>query len=149
MGRVINLVIYCQNGRGRYRAYFEEQQPKQWYGIRAEQMPDLSIFERSLKNQNSKNFGDSLAVKYPAAGNTSAEESYSGAFYSGCLKCPTCGNTGFVKCGRCGELTCWNEGHFVCAACGNSGEVTGTISDVNANSGGGATGPKLNIRDGK
>lgn len=45
-------------------------------------------------------------------------------------KCPWCGNTDFVHCGRCGKITCHKSGtkNFTCAHCGNSGEITGTIS---------------------
>lgn len=141
MGRVINLIIYCQNGKGRYRAYFEERVHGHWYGIRSEKMPDLSFFEKlSLKNQHKKSSSGSLALKSFKVSNTSAGGNFSGEFYSGSLRCPTCGNSNFVKCHRCGELTCWNgKSNFVCAVCGNSGEVKGTISDVSANSSGGGT----------
>ena len=45
-------------------------------------------------------------------------------------KCPWCGNTDFVKCGRCGKITCHktNTSEFSCVHCGNSGKVSGTIS---------------------
>lgn len=55
MGRIINLIIYCQNGKGRYKAYFEERLHVHWYGIRSEAMPNLSFFEKiSLKNSHRK-----------------------------------------------------------------------------------------------
>ena len=141
MGRTINLIIYCQNGKGRYRAYFEERVHGHWYGVRSEKMSDLSFFEKlSLKNQHKKSSGGgSLALKSFKVSSSSGGN-FSGQFYAGNLKCPTCGNSNFVKCNNCGELTCWSgKSGFTCAVCGNSGEVTGTISDVSANSGGGET----------
>lgn len=136
MGRIINLVIYCRNGKGRYKAYFEEKSPGYWYGIRAERMPDLSFFEKlSLKNSHKQKFGSSLLKTFRME-NGSANENYTGEFCRGDLKCPSCGNNNFVKCGVCGELTCWNDAspNFVCAVCGNSGQVSGIISGVSANS---------------
>lgn len=43
-------------------------------------------------------------------------------------RCPWCGNKDYVRCGRCGNLTCYRDGDFECAYCGNVGKVTGTIS---------------------
>lgn len=45
-------------------------------------------------------------------------------------KCPWCGDTDFVRCGRCHNLTCHDAGSkdFTCAHCGNTGKITGTIS---------------------
>lgn len=39
--------------------------------------------------------------------------------------CPYCGGNGWVSCGNCGKLTCYNgEGHtFTCTWCGQSGEL--------------------------
>jgi predicted RNA-binding Zn-ribbon protein involved in translation (DUF1610 family) len=46
-------------------------------------------------------------------------------------KCPYCGTRGFVRCGSCGKLTCYDHsGHFTCAHCGNSGAVSGQIKDM-------------------
>ena len=46
-------------------------------------------------------------------------------------KCPYCGNTGFVRCGRCHKLTCYSDGgKFTCDHCGNVGDVTGTIDTL-------------------
>jgi hypothetical protein len=43
--------------------------------------------------------------------------------------CPGCGAGGFVRCGRCLRLACWEDSWeiFHCPRCGNSGPVTGTI----------------------
>ena len=52
-------------------------------------------------------------------------------------KCPFCGNTGYVRCGTCGKISCKpnNDKKFHCASCGVSGEITGTIKDIKGNSG--------------
>lgn len=46
--------------------------------------------------------------------------------------CPSCGNTGIVRCGRCGHLTCWDgTDSFHCPTCGNVGHVAiGGINSV-------------------
>ncbi len=139
MGRIINLVIYCQNGKGRYKAYFEERVHGHWYGIRAEGMPNLSFFEKlSLKNSHKKQSGSYVGLKSFKIGSASTNGNFTGQFYTWNLKCPSCGNNNFVKCNVCDELTCWNgSSNFTCAVCGCSGEVKGTISDVSADSRGG------------
>ena len=47
-------------------------------------------------------------------------------------ECPYCGNKGYVKCGSCQEWTSKNADttHFKCAACENSGEVSGYIDSA-------------------
>lgn len=46
-------------------------------------------------------------------------------------KCPYCGNTEFVRCGKCRKLTCYSgRGTFHCEHCGHSGEVTGYIESL-------------------
>jgi predicted RNA-binding Zn-ribbon protein involved in translation (DUF1610 family) len=46
--------------------------------------------------------------------------------------CPSCGAMGFVRCGRCTRLACWDSAReiFECPACGNRGPVTGTIESI-------------------
>ena len=52
-------------------------------------------------------------------------------------KCPDCGSTNFVKCGKCGKLTCYDgNGHFDCAYCSNSGTVSGYIETVDVSNSG-------------
>ncbi len=43
--------------------------------------------------------------------------------------CPGCGASGFVRCGQCQNLSCWEEAWevFHCPTCGNSGKVVGVI----------------------
>ena len=52
-----------------------------------------------------------------------------GAGYGGC---PRCRAPGFVKCGVCAELGCWDSSWvlFSCPVCGNSGPVSGDISSL-------------------
>ena len=46
-------------------------------------------------------------------------------------RCPHCGNTEFVRCGKCSKLTCYSgTGIFECDHCGNVGEVNGTIESL-------------------
>lgn len=61
-----------------------------------------------------------------------SNEGYGSAMISGRVDvdpeypgCPYCGSTGWVSCGNCGKLTCYNgEGHtFTCTWCGQSGEL--------------------------
>lgn len=46
-------------------------------------------------------------------------------------KCPWCGNTDFVRCGKCGKITCHDSrsDDFSCVHCGNSGKISGSISN--------------------
>lgn len=46
--------------------------------------------------------------------------------------CPYCGADGFVRCGRCRELSCHDDTWevFRCPRCGNSGPVSGHIDSV-------------------
>lgn len=39
--------------------------------------------------------------------------------------CPYCGGKGFVHCGKCGKLSCWDEEEvsFSCHHCGHTGEI--------------------------
>ena len=69
------------------------------------------------------------------AHNPTAGQRVSGSFgvawnYPGC---PVCGNDSYVRCVRCGMLTCWlPTSEFRCGACGNGGPVSGAITDLNA-----------------
>jgi predicted RNA-binding Zn-ribbon protein involved in translation (DUF1610 family) len=46
--------------------------------------------------------------------------------------CPGCGADGFVRCGQCRKLGCWDDSWelFTCPRCGNSGRVTGEIDHL-------------------
>ena len=62
----------------------------------------------------------------PVAGRFGISPGYSG--------CPRCGNNSYVRCGNCGELSCWNSSspRFSCGNCANRGEVSGSIESLNA-----------------
>lgn len=50
--------------------------------------------------------------------------------------CPYCKTLRFVKCGRCGKLSCWNnEEKISCAWCGLSGNVTPIHDEIDVSSG--------------
>lgn len=49
--------------------------------------------------------------------------------------CARCESTGFVKCGSCSELTCFEGGEgdmFTCAWCGEGGPVGGFIESLSS-----------------
>jgi hypothetical protein len=68
----------------------------------------------------------------PAADTWSA----AGAFYPDhdYAGCPSCGATGFVRCGGCANLACWNTESplFRCPTCGRAGRVEGEIDSVSS-----------------
>ncbi|MBQ6980318.1 MAG: hypothetical protein IJQ07_06705 [Clostridia bacterium] len=140
MGRIISKTIYCANSKGRYLAYFEEKTPGQWVGIKSERLPDMSFFEKKrlkskMQHKNKPSIFKSISLININIAPIKSDADVNGEFFSGTLKCPNCGNTNFIKCNVCGELTCarQKETHFTCAVCGNSGPVSGTITNLNGN----------------
>lgn len=128
MSRTISVVIRCVNSKHSFKAFFEEQQPKQWYGVRTEKIIPPSFLERMLKKTQLMQMPD-----VPSDSNTEKEESsVTGSFYNGTNQCPYCGNTGFVRCGKCHKWNCHKDGvkQFHCALCGNTGEITGVIDSA-------------------
>lgn len=77
---------------------------------------------------------------FPIKESIASKEGYgstkiSGSFFQGedFNGCPYCGNTGYVRCGQCHKLTCWNGSEdFHCQWCGAEGKVSGTISELDA-----------------
>ena len=130
MGRKIEVKLYCQSGEGASMAVFEEQRPKEWYWVEAKMIPKTPAQKPSFLEKLGLMKGPSQPQYQPQSND--AMSKVEGAFYTGTMKCPYCGNGSFVKCGACGELTCFplNGKHFKCIPCGNSGEVSGTISDM-------------------
>jgi predicted RNA-binding Zn-ribbon protein involved in translation (DUF1610 family) len=66
----------------------------------------------------------------PAAGQKEQRGSFDiASTYGGC---PSCGAMGFVRCGRCTQLACWDPAReiFDCPHCGNRGPVAGTIESI-------------------
>lgn len=55
-------------------------------------------------------------------------------------RCPYCGGTGVIRCGRCNKITCDKTGgkqgdHFKCEWCGNKGTIQGYFDSVDATRG--------------
>jgi hypothetical protein len=70
----------------------------------------------------------------PASRAASRPQDLTGTFevlpsYAGC---PQCAAPGFVRCGACGELSCYrsDQAIFSCSWCPNSGPVAGTITSL-------------------
>ena len=87
------------------------------YGIRVEKKEDGAWHETwafPLSEQAAGNEGYGTDM---VSGRIVIDEEYPG--------CPYCGSSGWVACGNCGKLTCYNgsDGRFTCSWCGNSGEV--------------------------
>lgn len=142
MGMTVSVTMYCSNYEGqRYRAMYVEEQPRQWKAIRSEEIPPLTEGQRkALYNKvhgivekpsfSKKLFGLMAGKKQEEAPEEDNGTQMSGNIY-GDVKCPHCGNTGYVKCGVCKRLSCWDGGpKFHCAVCGNNGTVTGTIDSL-------------------
>lgn len=138
MGRIINIFMYCEQTKKRYKAFFEEEQPEEWSCIKVEQCP-VSFVEKmqsALKPKGGSPFASLLGSK---SGNNSKGSgggaNFKGAFYMGAHKCPYCGNTGFVKCGECENFTCHKDGdsRFRCGSCSNQGTVSGYIDSASGN----------------
>lgn len=90
----------------------------QTYGIRMEKKNGVwyctwafKIGENAAKNEG---YGTVMV-----SGKVATDEEYPG--------CPYCGTKGWFSCGRCGNLTCYNNETVVtCAWCGNKGECVTT-----------------------
>lgn len=87
------------------------------YGIRMEKRRDNAWYctwAFKLSEQAGSNEGYESSM---ISGRVDMDPEYPG--------CPYCGGTGWVSCGNCGKLTCYNgEGnHFTCTWCGQSGKL--------------------------
>lgn len=133
MGQKVEVKMHCSSGRGDFIAIFEETNPEKWVAMEAKLIPPpqkQSFLERV------GNFISSSGQSFGSQGSytpfiTQSQVQMKGSFYNGDMKCPFCGKNSFVKCGRCGELSCHRSGDnsFKCP-CGNSGTISGTISDM-------------------
>ncbi|MBQ7373979.1 MAG: hypothetical protein IJW64_05405 [Clostridia bacterium] len=129
MGQKMETKMYCQTGKGAFIAVFEELKSEEWYSMEAKPLPP----EKPAQKQS---FFQKLGLAFSSKPTTTTynppKKHVKGAFFIGDMKCPFCGNKSFVKCGSCGELTCFPEGgkRFKCIPCGNEGEISGTISDM-------------------
>lgn len=95
---------------------------KKPFGVRVQLMSDGDWWRTwafPMKESQGKNEGfDKNSVK----GNMYATEEYPG--------CPYCHSMGFVQCGSCHKLTCWNgETTMKCGWCGETMENIVTATD--------------------
>ena len=90
---------------------------KKMYGIRVEKRTDWTwyctwAFPISEKGASNEGYGTTMI-----SGKVDLDAEYPG--------CPYCGTIGWVSCGKCGKLTCWeNDENFECSWCGATGVVT-------------------------
>ena len=94
----------------------------QIYGVRVQKMGDGDWWRTwafKVKAQQAKREGfDKTRVQ----GNLDATDEYPG--------CPYCGTHGFVQCGQCQKITCWNgETSMVCKWCGHKMERIVTTTE--------------------
>lgn len=102
---------------------------KKLYGVRAEKKSKIWHFTWAFKLGEEVAKREGFTSTNINGADTETDEEYPG--------CPYCGNTGFVHCGECGELTCYDgEDWFTCAHCGNSGSVTAGWEGVKLSGGG-------------
>ena len=90
---------------------------KKLFGMRVQKMEDNDWWRTWAFEVDERRAAKEGYQATAVEGNLYALDSYPG--------CPYCGAKEFVRCGTCGRLTCWNqEDKYVCAWCGNSGDVT-------------------------
>lgn len=138
MGQKMEVKMYCQTGKGAFIAVFEELKPEEWYSMEAKMLPPPPPAQKPSFLQKI----GLMKSPEPVRSAPQKKMQVKGAFFIGDMKCPFCGNTSFVKCGSCGELTCFpaDGKYFKCIPCGNSGEVSGTISDMSGDMDNGGNG---------
>lgn len=90
----------------------------------------LSYGLKTLPSDINNNFDDSSSVYKIDISNARTGPQY---------KCPYCGNTGFIRCGKCGgKFTCFSgEGdEAYCDHCKETRKISGTIDNIEGNRGG-------------
>lgn len=119
MGRYDEAVFFpvkCQENGKLFFARYDFAADDRWvltYGIPENEMSSAQhINNRSLRTVDVEN--SRLGPQY---------------------RCPYCGNDAYVRCGKCGKLTCNSSDYFTCAYCGNSGTVSGQIKSQEGESG--------------
>jgi len=148
MNRFFETTIYCQDGAHRYKATFEEQNPEEWVGVKSEALPPLRGSERA-QLKDAKNgitreakprfsLGALLGGKKQAPVappvKTPSMSDFKGAFYTGSLKCPSCGKTGFFSCNGCHNLVCHDGSNKAyCPVCEVGINISGTIKNMSGN----------------
>ena len=65
---------------------------------------------------------------------TPSMSDFKGAFYTGSLKCPSCGKTGFFSCNGCHNLVCHDGSNKAyCPVCEVGINISGTIKNMSGN----------------
>ena len=91
------ILIRCKSSKRLYCARIQQKKGNEW-----EMTWSFPIDDNRAKNEGF----DKTKIK---------ADCYATDDYPGC---PTCGSTGYVQCGSCGKLTCWNgENRSKCAWC--------------------------------
>jgi hypothetical protein len=108
---VIVMAKCSQHQHQSFGIRFEEMSPRQWVADWA------------------------FAIKETAA----KREGYDRTQITGTFKltntypnCPYCESSNIIRCGKCGKVSCWQEGDFTCGWCGNRGKVSGHIQSLSA-----------------
>ena len=87
MGRIIHVIMRCASSKKRYKAFFEEKEPRQWCGIRTEIIPEPSFFEKiSMKFKEKKSISNAFFAKRNAdseMNNSSGKTNIEGGFFIG------------------------------------------------------------------
>jgi len=109
MAKQVFVVMQCAQTRRSMTARFIEQ--GDWWNL------------AELHTRESQDTTEASEDSERLTGNFGVAGEFSG--------CPECGNKAYVRCGTCGELSCWpGSGSFVCPGCGVKSEVEGSINDV-------------------
>lgn len=93
------IIIKCTKTKNAFGARIQKMKDGDWW----------RTWAFMIKPKQAKNEGyDNTQVQ----GNLNATDEYPG--------CPHCGTNGFVQCGKCKRISCWNgETSLVCPWCGN------------------------------
>ena len=144
MGRTIEKIINCQNGRDRFVAIFEEKEYGKWYGIGVRTMPPFGFLDKykikkEVKNHNRPTSGlkglDFSSIMMKVSRESQSDTTVRGEFYSGSIECPYCGNRDFFSCGTCKTWTCrsYQANVAFCSVCEENRTITGTIKEASGN----------------
>ena len=124
----IEVLMHCKTGQGTFIAVFEEQTPQKWYANEAKiiQKPKSGLWQK---------LRSAFEVPPTQSAPPKTTEHFTGTFYMGKMRCPYCGSESFVRCNKCGGMTCMPKGskEFKCQECGVTGKITGSISKVSGN----------------
>lgn len=92
------------------------------FGVRVQKMKDGDWYRTWAFKVNARHAKNEGYDTNKVVGNLCATEEYPG--------CPYCGSKGFVQCGTCKKLTCWNgEESMTCHWCGSTMDNIVTTTD--------------------